>query len=87
MNKIASSHHILAINYDGTVVAWGDNQFGQCNVPDGLNDVVSIVCGDFHSLALKSDGTVVAWGWNRYDECDVPSNLIIYDENTSYILK
>jgi len=46
----------------GTVVAWGDNNDGETDVPAGLSGVVAIAAGDDYSLALKSDGTVVAWG-------------------------
>ena len=48
----------------GTVVAWGDNIYGESTVPAGLYSVIAIAAGDSHSLALKSDGTVVAWGDN-----------------------
>ena len=44
------------------MVAWGDNDYGQCNVPAGLSGVVAVAAGAYHSLALKADGTVVAWG-------------------------
>ena len=47
---------------NGTIVAWGYNNYGQTNVPAGLSNVVAIAAGGDHSLALKSDGTVVAWG-------------------------
>jgi len=56
-------------------VAWGDNYFGQCNVPAGLSDVVAVAGGGEHSLALKQDGTVVAWGANYYGQCNVPVGL------------
>ena len=56
-------------------VAWGKCEFGQCDVPDDLSDVVQIAAGGTHSLALKSDGTVVAWGNNDYGQCDVPDGL------------
>jgi alpha-tubulin suppressor-like RCC1 family protein/sugar lactone lactonase YvrE len=46
----------------GTVVAWGDNSFGQSTVPSGLTNVVAISAGYDYSLALKADGTVVGWG-------------------------
>jgi hypothetical protein len=49
---------------DGTVVAWGDNGFGQTSVPSGLNNVMAVAAGGNHTLALKADGTVVAWGEN-----------------------
>ena len=67
--------HAVALRADGTVVAWGDNEFGQISVPAGLTDVIAIAAGDYHSLALKSDGTVVAWGDNDAGERDVPAGL------------
>ena len=54
--------HALALRADGTVVAWGDNRYGQTQVPAGLTQVTAIACGSFFSLALKSDGTVAGWG-------------------------
>ena len=73
---IAAGHeHSLAIKEDGTVVAWGKNDYNQCDVPSGLKDVVAIRAGRRNSLALKEDGTVVAWGWDEYNVCDVPSGL------------
>jgi len=59
----------------GAVVAWGDNGYGQCNVPSlpsGLR-YESVAGGGYHSLALRSDGAVVAWGYNYYGQCNVPS--------------
>jgi len=45
----------------GTLVAWGLNNHGQCNVPRG-NDFVAISGGHWHSLALRVDGSLVSWG-------------------------
>ena len=60
----------------GTVVAWGSNDYGECNVPPGLSNVVAIAAGSSnpHSLALKSDGTVLTWGDVR-EERIVPFGL------------
>ena len=58
---------------EGTVVAWGRNQEGQCNVPAGLADVTQVAGGGWHSLALKADGSVVAWGYNDDGQCNVPA--------------
>ena len=59
----------------GTVVAWGDNSYGQTDVPAGLTDATATAGGLLHSLALKADGTVVAWGDNSYGQTDVPAGL------------
>src|SRR5258706_9821249 len=48
----------------GTVVAWGDNTYGQTLVPAGLSGVTAIAAGYYDTYAVKSDGTVVAWGGN-----------------------
>jgi alpha-tubulin suppressor-like RCC1 family protein/Zn-dependent metalloprotease len=57
------------------VVAWGNNSYGQTNVPLGLVDVVAIAGGSYHNLALQADGTVVAWGKNDYGQTNVPPGL------------
>lgn len=71
----AGDSHFLLARKTGTVLAWGDNSQGQCQVPDGLAEVTSVAAGKWHSLALKKDGTVVAWGDNRLGQCQVPEGL------------
>jgi len=72
---IAGGSHSLALKKDGTVWAWGVNNFGQLgngtmedsSIPvkvESLSDVVATDAGWDHSLALKKDGTVWAWGSN-----------------------
>jgi alpha-tubulin suppressor-like RCC1 family protein len=54
----------VARRSDSSVVAWGDNSFGQCNVPalpPGLS-YVEVAAGGLHTVARCSDGSVVAWG-------------------------
>jgi alpha-tubulin suppressor-like RCC1 family protein len=63
--------HGVALKKNGSLVAWGRNDEGQCEVPDG-NDFIAITAGAWHNLALKSDGSVIAWGWNEQGECNVP---------------
>ena len=67
--------HGLALKADGTVVAWGDNRYGQLAIPSGLQDVTAIAAGWVHNLAVKSDGTVVAWGDNSLGQATVPPGL------------
>ena len=60
----------LGLCKDGTVLAKGDNSYGQCDVV-AWNDIISISAGSFHALGLRSDGTVVATGLNTAGQCDV----------------
>ncbi|HHX18260.1 MAG TPA: hypothetical protein GX727_05320 [Clostridium sp.] len=71
---------MTAITRSGAVLTWGDNSKGQCNVSEGLRDVVEVSSGYNHSLALLRDGTVVAWGDNveRFYNKDL-DNLILYE--------
>ena len=70
MYILAGGLHTLGLKSDGTVVAVGDNNYGQCKV-SAWSDIVAISGGWFHTVGLKSDGTVVAVGDNRAGECNV----------------
>lgn len=65
--------HAIALQSNGTVVAWGDNDYGQATVPPGLDNVIAVAAGEAHSLALTSDGRIVAWGLNRDGQLNAPS--------------
>lgn len=57
----------------GQVVVWGNNDYGQTNVPIAAQSgVIAIASGWDHTLALKNDGSVVAWGWNSSGQTNVP---------------
>ena len=56
----------------GEVVAWGDNYYGQCDVPLPNEGFFAVAGCDFHSLGLKADGSIAAWGDNYWGQCDVP---------------
>ena len=70
----AGGDNTLALRLDGTVVAWGDNTFGQNLIPSAATGVVSVAEGDACSLALRSDGTIVAWGNSTNGQLNVPAN-------------
>jgi hypothetical protein len=71
----AGDYHTVALMRNGTVIAWGRNDYGQTDVPGNLTDVKFIAAGHPHSLAVKSNGTVVAWGLNSSGETNVPPGL------------
>ena len=66
----AGGNHTVGLKPDNTVVAVGDNEYGQCNV-DNWTDIVAISAGCNHTVGLKANGTVVAVGGNSYGRCDV----------------
>lgn len=68
---------VLLVNLaiGGTVVAWGDNSYGQTTVPPGLSGVTAIAAGSSHTVAVRFDGTVVAWGQNVFGQTDLPASL------------
>jgi alpha-tubulin suppressor-like RCC1 family protein len=71
----AGGNHNLALLANGTVVAWGDNSFGQSSPPSNLSNVVAIAAGYLHSAVLCSNGTVVAWGDDTFGQTNVPLGL------------
>lgn len=69
----SSEDHTLVLLSDGTVRAWGFNEYGELGndsieesatpVPvHGLSNVVQVAAGTYSSIALLSNGTVMAWG-------------------------
>lgn len=72
-------YHNIALDGDGTVLAWGEGSFGALGtgtprdsptplkVP-GVDSVTDIAAGPYHTLVLKRDGTVWSWGWNQHGQ-------------------
>ncbi len=61
---------ILGLKKNGTVVATGCNDSGQCNVTEWTN-IVKIALGFNYSIGLKADGTVVTTGYSDQGRNDV----------------
>ena len=68
--------HMLAVTKDGTVLSWGNGEYGRCGngkraqlLPEPVDLLagkmcVAVAAGFQHSLALTADGVVFAWGKN-----------------------
>lgn len=79
-------------NEPGSVIAWGDNTYGQTMAPGGLGGLTAIAAGESHNVALRSDGTVAAWGDNSDGQTTVPAGLqgvtaIAAGQNHTVVLK
>lgn len=82
MNIVRGDTYTLALKNDGTVWAFGGNEYGELGngtngidtysgVPTqilGLSDISAIQASYGHAIALKNDGTAWAWGHNYYGE-------------------
>lgn len=66
--------HSLALQKNGTVVAWGYNAQGQCNVPSDLRNAVSVAAGNGVSVAVRSDGSLAIWGSGKLFDA-IPKDL------------
>jgi len=66
----AGALHTVGLKSDGTVVAVGFNEDGQCNV-GGWRNIIQVAAGGYHTVGLKSDGRVTSVGQNDDGQCDV----------------
>jgi len=69
--------HTMELKADGSLWAWGNNEYGQLGLGDEFkddysstplrvgteNNWASVVVGKWHTIALKTDGTLWAWGY------------------------
>ena len=63
------TNHVVGLRSDGTVVAAGGNDSGQCEVRAWKN-IVAIATAERHTVGLRFDGTVVACGLDDQGQCD-----------------
>ncbi len=84
----AGYDHSLTVAADGSVYAWGYNQYGQAADPSlveavlaprqvpGLSGIVAVAGGLYHSLALGANGRVYGWGSDAHGQLgDGTANL------------
>src|SRR5687768_14217924 len=69
------SQLLIPSSVRGGIVAWGNNNNLQTQIPPAANDAANISAGTLHSLALRPDGTVVGWGDNFFGQTNVSANL------------
>ena len=67
---LAGGSHTVGLCADGTVVAVGSSDRGQCSV-SGWTDIIAISASRNHTIGLRADGTVVAAGDNAFGRCNI----------------
>ncbi|MFY9343590.1 MAG: hypothetical protein WAT39_13930 [Planctomycetota bacterium] len=71
---VSKMQHSAAHRADGSVVLWGNNAYGQCNLPPlppGLS-WTQVSTGTSHTMARRSDGAVVGCGRNDSGQSNAP---------------
>ncbi len=77
---------VAGLHPDGTVYAWGANQYGQLGqtrsngsltpvMVKGLSSIVALESGGYHVAAIRTDGTVWTWGNNSYGQLGYSAGL------------
>ncbi len=54
----ASKNLSMALRDDGTLVAWGSNEYGRRDIPVGLSNVVGMAAGETFCLAITTNAAV-----------------------------
>lgn len=72
VRDIAATNNCYAfVMDDGSVVVFGAAEYGEKDVPEINEEIVSISAGTRHFVAIGESGTVYAWGHNDGGQCDV----------------
>ena len=77
-------NHNVALRADGSLVAWGDNRYGQCDVPVPNVNFVAVDAASTFSVALDGNGLVHCWG--TLPDPVINGNIVAIDAGPDYCL-
>jgi alpha-tubulin suppressor-like RCC1 family protein len=73
--------HTIALTSDGSLWAWGSNEYGQLGQGDltsrpdptpiaalAAMRITAVAAADYHNIALEDTGVVWAWGFNKHGQ-------------------
>ena len=58
----SGANHVCAIAADGSIMCWGEDDFGQVSDRPASGGFIKISSGDNHTCGLRDDGAVKCWG-------------------------
>ena len=58
----SGANHVCAIAEDGSIMCWGNDDYGQVSEQPTTGRFTQISSGDNHTCALRDDGAVICWG-------------------------
>jgi alpha-tubulin suppressor-like RCC1 family protein len=61
IDVVAGGQHTCALTLEGRAICWGDNTYGQINVPEGER-FVELSAGWHHTCGVTHNYAVVCWG-------------------------
>jgi alpha-tubulin suppressor-like RCC1 family protein/uncharacterized protein YjdB len=64
--------YVLVRKTNGELLAFGSNEDGLLNLPQGLSRVTSYAAGPNHAIALQEDQTAAVWGSNQAGQILMP---------------
>ena len=71
-----SDEHVVVRKEDGTVEAFGSNEYGQCEVGDWTH-IAAVAAGDTYTAGLREDGIVyIAGELETADEVELWENIV-----------
>ena len=65
----------MCVGFDHQMQCWGDNNYDQTDVPEGLYREIQL--GMYSSCALDMDGKIHCWGRNDENELEHPEGIYV----------
>ncbi|MGB8643739.1 MAG: Ig-like domain repeat protein [Anaerolineae bacterium] len=77
--------HTCALNLDGTLACWGNNNAGPLNNIPTDTTFTQVSAGGFHTCAVKRDGALACWGRNDLGLLDhIPTDVTFTQVSTGW---
>jgi len=77
----------LGLRSDGSIFAWGRDDYGQVSMAPAGDDFIAVSAGSYHGAALKIDGTIVTWGnneWGQISLTPTESHFVAVDAGSKH---